>query len=73
VNPALLAILKGVATVLATGVLTGGALLEQGASLRTGITAGVVAVAAAALAQLVPAGAASAIATARTTPTKPQA
>jgi hypothetical protein len=69
----MLAILKGAATVLATGVMTGGVLLEQGATLRTAVTAGVVAVAAQTLAQLVPAGAASAIASSRTTPTKPLA
>ena len=61
-NPVLIATLRGAATVIATGVVTGGTLYEQGSNLRTAITAAIVAAAASVLAQLVPKGAAAAIA-----------
>lgn len=61
-NPVLLAILRGCAEVLATGTLTGVTVYTQSSSLRLALVAGVGAAAAQTLVQLVPGGAAAAVA-----------
>ena len=67
-NDVLMAFLREAALVLASGVLVGGALYNQGSPLKFAITAGLVASATQVLKDLLPAGASVAVANARPTP-----